>query len=313
MKYVRAGKSGLKITEITFGTALTIGTEFNEEKKVEELVDTAWSLGIRSYDTSNNYGEAEVLLAKALKKYNREEYIIATKGSWPIGETPFHRGLSRKHILWAIEESLKKLDLDYVDLYYAHRYDSEVPMEEIVRTFNYLINIGKIRYWATSEWPLEALKECHRVCEELKLEKPILEQSIYSYAITKIEKNGVKNFCDEEGVGLLGFSPLAQGLLTGKYKEEIPKDSRIAKSKKINYSKTLDIYNQNKERIDRYLEICEQYKVKAHHVAIQWMLRKNIFPVMGASRPEQLIDNINGLTVEIPEALWQELDKIKEE
>ena len=84
-------------------------------------------------------------------------------------------------------------------------------------------------------------------------------------------------------------------------------------NKKINYSKTLDIYNQNKERIDRYLEICEQYKVKAHHVAIQWMLRKNIFPVMGASRPEQLIDNINGLTVEIPESLWQELDKIKEE
>lgn len=313
MKYVRVGKSGLKITEITFGTALTVGTEFDEEKRVSDLIDTAWNLGIRSYDTSNNYGEAESLLGRALKKYKREEYVVSTKGSWPIGETPFHRGLSRKHILWAIEESLKKLELDYVDLYYAHRYDPEVSMEEIIRTFNYLINTGKIRYWATSEWPLEALKECHKVCDKLKLEKPILEQSIYSYAITKIEKNGVKDFCDKNGVGLLGFSPLAQGLLTGKYRKEIPKDSRIAKSKKINYSKTLDIYNQNKKRIDKYLDICEKYKVKAHYVALQWVLRKNIFPVMGASKPEQLIDNINALTVEIPEKLWEELENINEE
>ena len=98
MKYVRVGKSGLKITEITFGTALTIGTEFDEEKRVSDLIDTAWNLGIRSYDTSNNYGEAEILLGRALKKYKREEYVVSTKGSWPIGETPFHRGLSRKHI-----------------------------------------------------------------------------------------------------------------------------------------------------------------------------------------------------------------------
>ena len=313
MKYVRVGKSGLKITEITFGTALTIGTEFNEEKRVAELIDTAWNLGIRSFDTSNNYGEAETLLGRALRRYRREEYVISTKGSWPIGETPFHRGLSRKHILWAIEESLKKLKLDYVDLYYAHRYDPEVSMEEIVRTFNYLINIGKIRYWATSEWPIEALEECHKVCDELKLEKPILEQSIYSYAITKVEKNGVKKFCDEKGISILGFSPLAQGLLTGKYRKGIPENSRIAKRKKINYSKTLDIYNQNKERIDKYLEICEKYKVKAHYVAIQWMIRKNIFPVMGASRPEQLIDNVKGLEAKIPEELWKELDKINEE
>lgn len=313
MKYIRVGNSGLKITEITFGTALTIGTEFDEEKRVAELIDTAWNLGIRSFDTSNNYGEAEILLGKALKNYKREEYIISTKGSWPIGETPFHRGLSRKHILWAIEESLKRLDLDYVDLYYAHRYDPEVSMEEIVRTFNYLINIGKIRYWATSEWPIEALKKCHKICDELKLEKPILEQSIYSYIITKIEKNGIKDFCDKEGIGLLGFSPLAQGLLTGKYRKEIPKDSRIAKSKKIKYSKTLDIYNQNKEKINEYLDICEKYGVKPHYVAIQWVLRKNVFPVMGASRPEQLIDNVRGLTAEIPEELWKELEKLNEE
>lgn len=312
MNYIRVGKSGLKLTEITFGSALTIGTEFNDKNRIQELIDTAWDLGIRSFDTSNNYGNAEILLSKALKKYNREEYVISTKGSWPIGETPYHKGLSRKHILWAFEESLKKMELNYVDIYYAHRYDEEVPMEEIVKTFNYLINIGKIRYWATSEWPLEALIECHEVCDRYKLEKPILEQSIYSFAIQKIEKNGVKEFCDKNGVGILGFSPLAQGLLTGKYKNgKIPKDSRIAKSEKINYSKTINIYEQNRERIDKFLEICEQYNLNESSVALQWGIRKKIYPVMGASKPEQLLENIKGLELELPNEIWKKLEEIK--
>ena len=312
MNYIRVGKSGLKLTEITFGSALTIGTEFNDKNRIQELIDTAWDLGIRSFDTSHNYGNAEILLSKALKKYNREEYVISTKGSWPIGETPYHKGLSRKHILWAFEESLRKMELNYVDIYYAHRYDEEVPMEEIVKTFNYLINIGKIRYWATSEWPLEALIECHEVCDRYKLEKPILEQSIYSFAIQKIEKNGVKEFCDKNGVGILGFSPLAQGLLTGKKKNgKIPKDSRIAKSEKINYSKTINIYEQNRERIDKFLEICEQYNLNESSVALQWGIRKKIYPVMGASKPEQLLENIKGLELELPNEIWKKLEEIK--
>lgn len=312
MNYIRVGKSGLKLTEITFGSALTIGTEFNDKNRIQELVDTAWDLGIRSFDTSNNYGNAEILLSKALEKYNREEYVISTKGSWPIGEAPYHKGLSRKHILWAFEESLKKMELNYVDIYYAHRYDEEVPMEEIVKTFNYLINIGKIRYWATSEWPLEALIECHEVCDRYKLEKPILEQSIYSFAIQKIEKNGIKEFCDKNGVGILGFSPLAQGLLTGKYKNgKIPKDSRIAKSEKINYSKTINIYEQNRKRIDKFLEICEQYSLNESSVALQWGIRKKIYPVMGASKPEQLLENVKGLELELPNEIWKKLEEIK--
>ena len=142
MNFVRLGNSGLKITELVFGSALTIGTEIMDEKASEELIDKAWELGIRTFDVSNNYGYggAEKLVGKCLSKYSREEYVLITKGSWPIGESPYHRGLSRKHILWAFEESLKKLNKDYVDIYFAHRYDPEVPMEEIVRTFNWLIN-----------------------------------------------------------------------------------------------------------------------------------------------------------------------------
>ena len=183
MNYVRLGNSGLKITELIFGSALTIGTEIMDEAKAETLIDKAWELGIRTFDVSNNYGYggAERIVGKCLAKYPRVEYVLITKGSWPIGETPYHRGLSRKHILWAFEESLKKLQKDYVDIYFAHRYDPEVPMEEIVRTFNWLINTGKVRYWATSEWPLTALQECIEVCNRLNMEKPITEQFIYSF------------------------------------------------------------------------------------------------------------------------------------
>lgn len=312
MEFVRLGVSGLRVTQITFGSALTIGTENNGEEYAQQMLDAAWRCGIRSFDVSNNYGmgEAEVLVGKALKKYPRDEYVISTKGSWPIGESVYHRGLSRKHILWAFDESMRRLNLDYVDIYYAHRYDSEVPMEEIVRTFNYLISTGRVRYWATSEWPETALKECHAVCDRLSLEKPILEQFIYSYALTKAEHNGVKKFCDQHGVGTMGFSPLCQGFLTGKYKNGIPDGSRIAKSEQLHYNKTINFYKQNQERIDHFIAVCDKYHVQGSHVAIQWCLRKKIYPVMGASTPEQLKENTAALNTVIPVEVWMELEKL---
>lgn len=313
MNYVRLGNSGLKITELIFGSALTIGTEIMDESKAVTLIDKAWELGIRTFDVSNNYGYggAERLVGKCLAKYPREEYVLITKGSWPIGDTPYHRGLSRKHILWAFEESLKKLQKDYVDIYFAHRYDLEVPMEEIVRTFNWLINTGKVRYWATSEWPLSALQECIEVCDKLNLEKPITEQFIYSFAVQKSVTNGVKAFCDEHGMGTMGFSPLCQGYLTGKYRNGIPADSRIAKSEQINYDKTKNFYVQNKERIDSFLAICDEFNVDYVAGALQWCLRQKIYPVFGSSKVSQLEANVKALETVIPEEFWTKLETIR--
>ncbi len=312
MNYVRMGTSGLKLTEVTFGSALTIGTESLDQLFADELISRAWDLGIRSFDVSNNYGygEAERLVSESLKRYNRQEYVLSTKGSWPVGDTPYHRGLSRKHILWAFDESIKRMGVDYVDVYYAHRYDSETPMDEIVRTFNSLIDSGRVRYWATSEWPVEALEECHNICEKLNLEKPIIEQCIYSFAVRKTETNGVKDFCNANGVGMLGFSPLCQGLLTGKYRSGIPEDSRVAKKDRLGYDKTMNFYNQNKERIDKYLEVCDKYAYRPVDVAIQWGIRKGIYPVLGASKPEQLTDTLSGLNKDISNEAWEELEAI---
>lgn len=314
MDFVRLGDSGLKISAVTFGSALTIGTENNDAEFAQIMIDTAWKCGIRSFDLSNNYGygKAEILVGKALKKYPRELYVISTKGSWPIGESVYEKGLSRKHILWAFEESMKRLDLDYVDIYFAHRYDPEVPMAEVVRTFNYLIQTGKVRYWATSEWPLQALKECIAVCDDLKLERPITEQFIYSYAVIKSELNGVKAYCDNVGMGTMGFSPLCQGFLTGKYKNGVPKDSRIAKSEQLNYNKTINFYNQNKGRIDHFIHVLDKYQLSGAGLALAWCIRKKIYPVVGASRPEQLINNIKFLDQSIPESVWEELENVNE-
>ena len=312
MRYVRLGGSGLKITEVTFGSALTIGTQNLEQSYADSLIDKAWELGIRSFDVSNNYGmgAAESLVGRSLGRYPREQYVISTKGSWPIGDTPYHRGLSRKHILWAFEESMKRLGLEYVDLYYAHRYDSETPMEEVVRTFNYLIGTGRVRYWATSEWPAAALEECHRVCDRLGMEKPIVEQSIYSFAVRKTETNGVMEFCRKNGVGMMGFSPLCQGLLTGKYRDGIPADSRIAKSEQLKYDKTANFYVQNKDRIDGFLSVCDRFGLKPANAAIKWAIRREIYPVLGASKPGQLEDTLSGRSETIPEEIWTEFEKI---
>ncbi|MDY7545356.1 aldo/keto reductase [Glaciimonas sp. CA11.2] len=308
--FKRVGMSGLKLSQITFGSALTIGTEDSGKAFAQMMIDGAWDLGIRSFDTSNNYGMgmAETLLGHALKKYPREEFVLATKGSWPIGSHTYHQGLGRKHILWAFDESMKRLGMEYVDVYYAHRYDPETPMEEVVRTFNRLINSGRILYWATSEWPLAALVECHEVCNRLGLEKPILDQFIYSYAINKADINGVRAFCQAEGVGMLGFAPLAQGLLTGKYRESIPPESRIAKSGQLGYDKTQKIYEQNKARIDHFSRVCVEHEVKGSHAAIQWVLRRGVLPVLGASSPTQLKENVGALDSEIPDDFWVEVD-----
>lgn len=312
MDFVRMGNSGLKLTEVTFGSALTIGTESQDRTYADSLIDEAWDLGIRSFDVSNNYGmgKAEELVGASLGRYPRDEYVVSTKGSWPIGESVYHRGLSRKHILWAIDESLKRMKLDYVDIYYAHRYDPDTPMEEIVRTFNSLISSGKIRYWATSEWPVEALRQCHEVCDRLGLEKPVIEQFIYSFAVTKAETNGVFDFCRQNNVGTLGFSPLCQGLLTGKYRNGIPEGSRMDKKDAINYDKTANFYKQNKERIDSFLECCDKYALRPVDVAIKWGVRKGIYPVLGASRKGQLSDTLSAFDKPVDDAIWKEFEAI---
>jgi aryl-alcohol dehydrogenase-like predicted oxidoreductase len=310
MEFNKVGKSGVSLTSLTFGTALTLGTEVTSIRLARKLVETSWNLGIRSFDTSNNYGQgrAEALLGRLLRSYPRDEFVVSTKGGWPTGDSPYQQGLGRKSLNSALNASLKRLDFQYIDVYYAHRYDPSVAMEETVRTFNYMISEGKILHWATSEWPLSALIECHNVCDQLGLESPIIEQFNYSFAINKQDHNGVREFCQQAGIGMLGYSPLGQGILTGKYRLSVPPGSRIAKASQLQYDKTEKIFQQHKDAINFFLATCEEFEVEGSAVALQWVLRRGVLPVVGASTPEQLESNVNALEVLVPEELWIKLD-----
>lgn len=312
MNYIRLGNSGLKVTTIALGSALTMGTEHKEIEFAEKMIGLAWKEGIRCFDCANSYGNgrAEALLGQVLLHYPRQEFVFTTKCSLPVGSSPYHKGLSRKHIMWAINESLIRLKMEYIDIYYAHRYDEETPLLEVIRTFNHLIDIGKIHYWGTSEWSVDQLTECHRLCEKYGLEKPIVEQFIYSYAVQKVEKNGVKAFCTRNGIGMFGYSPLAQGILTGKYRNGIPSDSRIAKSDKIGYCKTIDFLNQTKQQAEKFLTICEQYQVNPIGAALNWCIRNGVVPVLGASSPEQLQSTLLVVSQVIPEDFYLTLQSL---
>jgi aryl-alcohol dehydrogenase-like predicted oxidoreductase len=174
-----------------------------------------------------------------------------------------------------------------------------------------MISKGRVLYWATSEWPLSALVECHNVCDQLGLERPILEQFNYSFAINKQDHNGVREFCQGAGVGMLGYSPLAQGILTGKYNFDFPPGSRVAKSSQLGYDKTEKILQQRRKAIDFFLATCKKFEVEGTAVALQWVLRRGVLPVVGASRVEQIVSNVNAFRVSVPQELWNTLDSFQ--
>lgn len=310
IEYRRLGSSGLQLPIISYGTALTIGTEHVSPGYTDKLISTCWDGGIRSFDTSNNYsnGLAEELLGKTLRRYARESFVLSTKGSWPIGDGPYNSGLGRKHLRHALDDSLKRLQCEYVDIYYAHRFDPNVELEEVVKTFNYFIDQQKILYWATSEWPADEIERCVKICDDLKLQRPICDQHILSYAVNKNITNGLKDICDLYKLGRIAYSPLCQGYLTGKYSNCIPAESRIAKSKKIGYYKTQNFYNQFSDKIDYFNKMCLEFSVCNEAAALQWVQRQNSHIVMGATSVEQVENNIAAFNEKLPKEFWEKLE-----
>ena len=303
----------MPVSRIAFGTALTVGTEIVSEGLSDQLLQTAWNCGVRVFDTSNNYGSglSESMLGRFLNRFPREHYVLSTKGSWPLSESRFHQGLSRKHLTWSLDKSLKRLGHDYVDIYYAHRYDSSVSMTQIVRTFNHFIQDGKILHWATSQWPLSALELCIKVCDQLGLERPIAEQIGYSYVFRGAEDSGTKDFCERHGIGMFAFSPLAQGVLTGKYFNSIPRESRIAKSDILNYKKTSQILTEKEKDVRSFLLACNDHGVSPVAAALQWVERQGVVPLIGASSPDQLEQNCRAIQESVPTVFWDAIESSK--
>jgi len=310
MNYRKLGGTGLKVSEISLGSWLTYGGYVERENAVNSI-KTAYDLGINFFDTANVYerGAAEVLVGEALRQYPRESYVLATKVFWPMGDGPNDKGLSRKHVIEQANASLKRLGLDYVDIYYCHRYDPETPLYETLRAFDDLVRQGKALYVGVSEWQASQIAEALGTADRYLLDRIVVNQPIYNMFERYIEKEVVP-LCERSGIGQVVFSPLAQGLLTGKYTSvsDIPADSRAAKLEWMRKGIT-----EEKIAKVRQLEgIAKELGMSVGTLALAWILRlPNVASALvGASRPEQVTENAKAAGVKLDEDVLARIEAI---
>lgn len=229
MEYRRLGRAGLKLSALSFGSWVTFGTQV-DEAKAADLMKLAYDSGVNFFDNAEVYAEgtSEVLMGKVLKKMGwwRDTYCVSSKVFWG-GNLPTQEGLHRKHIFEACHAALKRLQVEYLDLYFCHRPDIETPIEETVRAMHDLVAQGKVFYWGTSEWSAEQIREAWGVAKELRLTPPTMEQPQYNMFWRERFEAEYHRLYSEIGLGTTIWSPLASGILTGKYTGGIPKDSRM--------------------------------------------------------------------------------------
>ncbi len=305
----QVGNSGIFVSDLILGTALTIGTELVNQREVDRLISCSFDESVTTFDSASNYGDgnAERMLGTALQRFERQNFVLMTKAGWPVDRDRNNHGMGRKNVFHSVEKSLNHLKVDYIDILFSHRFVDGVSIEELITSMNILIQQRKILHWGTSQWPDGALLECIGLCEKLGLEKPVVEQSIYSYIIRDIDTNGVRQLCEKNKIGVMGFSPLAQGLLTGKYRNSIPSDSRVAKSEKLSYDKTHKILNQKRDAIERFLQICDFHNVNPISAALQFSRKNGVIPIMGCTSQQQLKNNVEMNCREVPIEFWEAL------
>ena len=311
MLYRRLGRSGLKVSEISLGSWVTFGTQV-DEKKAASLLQAAFDRGVNYFDNADIYaeGKAEVIMGQAIKKLPRTELVLSSKVFWPMSTGPNARGLSRKHVMESIHDSLKRMDVDYLDLYFCHRYDPETPIEEVVQTMNILIQQGKILYWGTSEWEASRVAQAYGIARQYNLIPPTMDQPQYNLLHRKRVEDTLMPLCRELGIGLTTFSPLAYGILTGKYNEGIPEGSRASLE---NYGWVRDrITPERIERVKKLQLIARDLGVTPGQLAIAWVLRcKEVSTVItGASKMEQLEENLGAAEIvsRMENSLLDEID-----
>jgi aryl-alcohol dehydrogenase-like predicted oxidoreductase len=312
MDYRHLGQSGLKISEIAYGNWITHGSQV-QEQAAAACVRAALDEGITTFDTADGYasGRAEEVLGRALHGVRRESIEIFTKVYWPTADGPNDRGLSRKHITESLHASLRRLGTDYVDLYQAHRYDHETPIEETMRAFDDLVRAGKVLYVGVSEWRAEEISAALRAARELGLDRIVSNQPQYNMLWRVIEAEVVP-LCEKEGIGQLVFSPIAQGVLTGKYRlgDPPPADSRATDPSGSGFIKRL-LRDDVLTAVQRLSPIAADAGLSMAQLAVAWTLQNpNVSAaIVGATRPEQVRENVKASGVRLDAALMSRIDE----
>lgn len=293
MHYRRLGRSGLKVSEISLGAWLTFGSQVDRQM-ASDLIHAAYEQGINFFDNADMYagGEAEVMMGEAIQDLPREALVISSKVFWPTMPGPNGRGLSRKHVSESIHASLRRLKTDYLDLYFCHRYDPDTPLEEVAYTMDTLVRQGKVLYWGTSEWEAHQIASLYGICRQHHLIPPSVEQPQYNLFHRRRVEEEVIPVCRELGIGLVTFSPLYYGILTGKYNDGIPAGSRASRED-LGWIRDR-ITPERIEKVRQLTALARGLELTPAQVAIAWVLRrKEVASVItGATRLEQLDENL---------------------
>ncbi|MBG0829324.1 aldo/keto reductase family protein [Planomonospora sp. ID67723] len=313
MEFRHLGRSGLMVSEISYGNWITHGSQV-EEDAAKECVKAALDEGITTFDTADVYAgtRAEEVLGRALKGVRRESLEIFTKVYWPTGSGPNDRGLSRKHITESINGSLRRLQTDYVDLYQAHRFDVETPLEETLKTFDDLVRQGKVLYVGVSEWNAEQIAAALKIADEMGFDRLVSNQPQYSMLWRVIESEIVP-LCEKEGLSQIVWSPIAQGVLTGKYLpgQPPPAGSRATDPTGGNFISRM-LTDEVLTRVQELKPIAADLGLTMAQLAVAWVLQNpNVASaIVGATRPEQVRDNVRAAGVKLDAEVLKKIDAV---
>lgn len=301
MKYRRLGKWGLKLSAVSFGSWVTFKHQL-DVKLAERCIGTAYDAGVNFFDNAETYvnGQSELIMGQVFRNLGlpRDSFCVSSKVFFGSHDQPkpTQRGLSRKHLVEACHQALRRLQVDYLDLYFCHRPDPEVPMEEVVTTMHHLVQRGKILYWGTSEWSAQEINAAHAVAHELRLTPPAMEQPQYNMFVRERVEQEYAPLYREHGMGTTIWSPLASGLLTGKYNAGIPDDSRM-NLPGYEWLKERLLAEEGRQRlakVSRLEPIARDLDMSLAQLAIAWCLMNPHVSsvILGASRVEQLMETL---------------------
>lgn len=312
MEFRHLGASGLKISEITLGNWITHGSQV-DDATAHATIHAALEAGITTFDTADVYAatKAEAVMGEALKGQRREGIEIFTKVYWPTGPGANDRGLSRKHIMESCHASLRRLQTDYIDLYQAHRFDFETPLEETLRAFDDLVRQGKVLYVGVSEWTAEQIREAVRIADDLGFDRIVSNQPQYSMLYRVIESEVIPA-SEENGIGQIVWSPMAQGVLTGKYLpgEQPPEQSRAGGGGEGANMIERWMSDDVLAAVQRIVPIAQDLDLTPAQLSIAWVLANpNVSAaIIGASRPEQIHENVRASGVALTPDVLQAID-----
>ena len=313
MKHRKLGKWGLKVSEIALGSWMTNVGNTEAIETAKNTIVKAYDQGVNFFDCADAYsgGEAEIFLGNILKDFSRSSYVVSSKVFFPMGKGANDWGLSRKHIIDQIDKSLKNLKVDYLDMYFCHRFDNETPLEETLQVMSDLVAQGKILYYGVSEWSPVQLTEALGIIKQMSLRPMAVIQPQYNMFDRYIEDE-MMNICDKNGIGIVPFSPLSQGLLTGKYRKGMP----LPEGSRATYQADKQINNlmteENMNKVEKLVNVAENLGISLSVLALAWTLRNPQISslITGATNDKQLENNLKASGFEIPKDALDEIEKI---